>query len=384
MTATASPPPLALDACPAPAAASRIRVTCRDSAAFVAELKSSVAAWFTSQGKSDKADAAMVTKTIVILGTYLACYALLITNTVTGWGAVGTVVLMGVAMAGVGFSVAHDALHGAYSDKPWVNTVLGATFDLLGANGYMWQITHNVVHHTYTNIQGVDEDLTVSPLLRLSPRSEWLPIHRFQPWYAAAAYSFSTIFWVFAKDYKYFLQKDIGPYKDHRHPAGAVAWLVVSKVAYYGLMIVLPLLVIQAAWWQILLGFVGMHLIGGMILGIVFQLAHVVEGIDYPLPDETGAMEHTWAVHELVTTANFARKNKLVCWYVGGLNFQIEHHLFPKVCSIHYPAISDIVKRVAQKHGIPYHENPTLWDAMKSHWRMLAKYSDPSVREAAA
>ncbi|HTK55422.1 MAG TPA: acyl-CoA desaturase, partial [Gemmatimonadales bacterium] len=360
-----------------------IRFTCRDSAAFVAELKSSVAAWFTSQGRSDKANAAMVLKTVAILGTYLACYALLITNTATGWWAVGTVVLMGVAMAGVGFSVAHDALHGAYSDKPWVNMVLGATFDLLGANGYMWQITHNVVHHTYTNIQGVDEDLTVSPLLRLSPRSEWLPIHRFQPWYAAAAYSFSTIFWVFAKDYKYFLQKDIGPYKDHKHPAGAVAWLVVSKIAYYALMIVLPLLVIQAAWRQILLGFFAMHLIGGMILGIVFQLAHVVEGIDYPLPDANGTMEHTWAVHELVTTANFARKNKLVCWYVGGLNFQIEHHLFPKVCSIHYPAISDIVKRVAEKHGVPYHENPTMWEAMKSHWRMLAKYSDPKVYEAA-
>ncbi|HWA40800.1 MAG TPA: fatty acid desaturase, partial [Gemmatimonadales bacterium] len=166
MTATA-PPPLALDAIPAPASASRIRFTCRESAAFVAELKGEVAEWFRARGKSDKADAAMVLKTIVILGTYFGCYALLVTNTATGWGAIGTVVLMGVAMAGVGFSVGHDALHGAYSDRPWVNTLLGGTFDLLGANGYMWKITHNVVHHTYTNVQGVDEDLTVSPLLRL-------------------------------------------------------------------------------------------------------------------------------------------------------------------------------------------------------------------------
>lgn len=383
MTAIASPPPLALDAVPAPAAASRIRFTCRDSAAFVAELKSSVAAWFTSQGMSDKANAAMVLKTVVILGTFVGCYALLVGNVVSGWGAVATVVLMGIAMAGVGFSIGHDALHGAYSDRPWVNTLLGGTFDLLGANGYMWQITHNVVHHTYTNVQGVDEDLTVSPLLRLSPRSEWLPIHRYQTWYAAAAYSFSTIFWAFVKDYKYFLQKDIGPYKNHKHPTGAIVWLVVSKLAYYVVALGLPLLLIQAPWWKILAGFVAVHLIGGMILGIVFQLAHVVEGTEYPLPDEAGTMEHAWAVHEMITTANFARKSKLVCWYVGGLNFQIEHHLFPKVCSIHYPAISDIVKRVAEKHGVPYHENPTLWDAMKSHWRMLAKYSDPKVYEAA-
>ncbi|HET7042241.1 MAG TPA: fatty acid desaturase, partial [Gemmatimonadales bacterium] len=221
------------------------------------------------------------------------------------------------------------------------------------------------------------------PLLRLSPRSEWLPIHRYQPWYAAWAYSLSTLFWVFAKDYKYFLQKDIGPYKDKKHPAGAIAWLVVSKAAYYTYALALPLLLIHAAWWKILLGFLAMHLIAGMILGIVFQLAHVVEGVDYPLPDDAGVMEHTWMVHEMMTTANFARSNRLLTWYVGGLNYQVEHHLFPKVCSVHYPAISRIVERVARKHGVPYHENPTLVAAMRSHWRMLARYADPAVQVAA-
>jgi linoleoyl-CoA desaturase len=377
MTATATPPTIApLNV------TNRIRFTSREAAEFVADLKDSVGKWFEVQGISDKANGAMVLKTVIILGTLVGSYLLLLTNTVSGWGAVGLVVLMGVAMAGVGFSIAHDALHGAYSDKNWVNTVLGASFDLLGANGYMWQITHNVIHHTYTNIQGVDEDLTVSPLLRLSPRSEWLPIHRFQQWYAPAAYSMSTLFWVFAKDYKYFLARDIGPFKEKKHPAGAIAWLLFSKIAYYGYALVLPLLLIQAPWWKILLGFLAVHLIAGMILGIVFQLAHVVEGTDYPLPDESGNMEHTWAVHEMLTTANFARKSKLICWYVGGLNFQIEHHLFPKVCSIHYPAISDIVKQVADRHGIPYNENQTFWQAVRSHWKMLGLYSDPAVQMA--
>ena len=364
-------------------ATNRIRFSNREAAAFVAELKTSVAGWFEATGRSDKANAAMVIKTVVLLGTLIGSYLLVLTNSVTGWGAAGLVVLMGLAMAGVGFSVSHDALHGAYSSKPWVNTILGASFDLLGANGYMWQITHNVIHHTYTNIHGVDEDLTVSPLLRLSPGAEWLPIHRYQQWYAAAAYSMSTLFWVFAKDYKYFLAKDIGPFKDRRHSAGAIAWLLFSKIAYYGYGLVLPLLFIQAAWWKILLGFLVVHLIAGVILGVVFQLAHVVEGPDYPMPDETGNMEHTWAVHEMFTTANFARKNKLVCWYVGGLNFQIEHHLFPKVCSIHYPAISDIVKQVAEKHGVPYYENTTFIGAVQSHWKMLGKLSDSNVTLAA-
>ena len=376
MTATAPAPAVSITPLNV---TNRVRFSSREAAEFVADLKSEVAKWFEVTGKSDKADGAMVLKTFVILSALIGSYLLLLTNTITGWGAVGLVVLMGVAMAGTGFSIAHDALHGAYSNKPWVNTMLGGTFDLLGANGYMWQITHNVIHHTYTNIQGVDEDLTVSPLLRLSPRSEWLPIHRFQQWYAPLAYSFSTLFWAFAKDYKYFLAKDIGPFKDKHHPPGAIAWLIVSKLAYYGYALVLPLLLIHAAWWKILLGFLAVHLIAGVILGVVFQLAHVVEGTEYPLPDDTGNMEHTWAVHEMLTTANFARKSKVVCWYVGGLNFQIEHHLFPKVCSIHYPEISDIVKSVADRHGIPYFENQTFMQAVRSHWKMLGHYSDPAV-----
>ena len=370
MTATATPSA-------APAADCRIRFSSREAAAFVAEIKGEVAAWFARTGRSDKANAAMVTKTVILLGALIGGYLLLLTNTVSGWGAFAVVLGMGVAMAGVGFSVAHDALHGAYSSRPWVNTMVGASFDLLGANGYMWQITHNVIHHTYTNIHGVDEDLTVSPLLRLSPGTEWLPIHRYQPWYAAAAYSMSTLFWVFAKDFKYFLQKDLGPFKDRHHSAGAVAWLLASKVAYYVYALVLPLIFIEAAWWKILGGFLLIHLTGGVILGVVFQLAHVVEGTDYPLPDETGEMEHTWMVHEMLTTSNFARKNKALSWYVGGLNFQIEHHLFPRVCSIHYPAISEIVRAAASKHGIPYNEHPTLREAMASHWRMLARLGRP-------
>ena len=122
---------------------------------------------------------------------------------------------MGVGVAGIGFSVSHDALHGAYSSDSRINTALGLTFDLMGANGYLWKITHNVIHHTYTNIQGIDEDLEVSPLLRLSPESDHKPIHKYQHIFGFAAYSFSTLFWVFVKDYKYLLQKGSGPIPQH-------------------------------------------------------------------------------------------------------------------------------------------------------------------------
>lgn len=254
----------------------------------------------------------------------------------------GLAVLMGVGTARVGFSIAHDALHGAYSSSRRVNEWLGLSFDLMGANGY----------------------------LCLSPSSEHRWFHRYQHVYGLAKYSLSTLFWVFVKDYKYMLQKDLGPYRDIRHPRAEVAKLIGMKLVYYGYTIVVPLLVLDLAWWQFAIGFLAMHLTAGLILGVVFQLAHVVEGPEHFETPSDHRMEDSWLVHEMKTTADFGRGNRLLCWYVGGLNFQIEHHLFPRVCSIHYPAISPIVEEVAGKHGIPYHSHPTLRASIASHLRM--------------
>ncbi|HUP88166.1 MAG TPA: acyl-CoA desaturase [Longimicrobiales bacterium] len=341
--------------------------------AFMRELKSRVQSYFTERNISDKANARMVRKTITMLLLTFGPYALIMSGAFSPVVMLTLCFIMGIGVAGVGFSIAHDALHGAYSSNRKVNAALGLMFDLNGANGYLWKITHNVIHHTYTNIQGIDEDLEVSPLLRLSPTSEHKPIHRFQHWYALLAYSFSTLFWVFVKDYKYLVKRDLGPYRNIKHPRNEVAVLFAGKVIYYTYMIVLPLVVLDISLLQFAIGFLALHLTAGMILGVVFQLAHVVEGPDhFPAPNEDpGLMEDSWLVHEMKTTSDFGRRNRLLNWYVGGLNFQVEHHLFPRVCSIHYPEISPIVEEVAKKHGIPYHSNPTFRDAVASHLRML-------------
>ncbi len=345
----------------------------RDVTGFNAELKERVTAHFDATGRSRHATPGMVLKTVLLLALFFGPYGLIITNTVPPLGMLGLAVVMGIALAGIGFAVSHDALHGAYSANPRVNTWLGRTFDLMGANGYMWKITHNVIHHTYTNIDGVDEDLAVSPLLRLSPGAPLRRVHRFQHVYGFATYSLSTLFWVFVKDYKYFLARDLGPYKDHKHPVGEILNLVGFKLAYYGWAIVLPLVLLPITWWQFAIGFVTMHLVAGLILGVVFQLAHVVEGPEYPVPDAEGRMDEAWLVHEMATTANFARGNRLLTWYVGGLNHQIEHHLFPRVCSAHYPALSPLVEEVARKYGMPYYQHRTLSAAIASHYRMLKR-----------
>jgi len=349
----------------------------RISREFGRTVKDRVNQYFIDNNLSEHANPQMVLKTIVLLTLYFGSYALIMLgnfSTATMWF---LTFMMGVGMAGIGFSVSHDALHGAYSSNKNVNRALGFTFDLLGANGYIWKITHNIVHHTYTNIHGHDEDLEVAAFIRLSPHSEFKFIHRFQHILAFFAYSLASIFWVFLKDYIHFLKPNIGPYNNKKHPLSEWILLFVTKFVYYTYMLILPFLLLDISWLQLLTGFVTVHLTAGLILGIIFQLAHVVEETDHPLPDEDNMIDENWMIHEMVTTNNFARKNKALCWYVGGLNFQIEHHLFPKICSIHYPAISHIVEKTAIEFNIPYNQHDTFFEAVASHYRTLKKFGNP-------
>ena len=319
-------------------------------------------------------------KTLLLFGVVVGSYAAIMSNRFTPLAMLGLAVVLGIGIAGVGFSVAHDALHGAYSDHPAVNYLLGLSFDLLGANSYIWKITHNVIHHTYTNIDGVDEDIDLAPSCGSPPAPRPAAATAISISTRFFAYGLAMLFWVFVKDYKYFLRRDLGPYRNRRNPPGEVAMLVVTKLLHYGWTIVLPLMVLRIHWWQFLIGYLAMTITAGAILGLIFQLAHVVEGTDYPLPDAQGAMEHTWLVHQMMTTSNFAPRNRLLSWYVGGLNYQIEHHLFPKVCSVHYPAISRVVRQAAAAHGVPYHEQPTLLLAIRSHYRMLKHFGLEAAR----
>lgn len=346
---------------------------------FMQEMKARVHAYFAESGVAKTANAWMVWKGVVMASLVAGPYLLIMTGGVPPWPMLALCVVMGIGVAGCGFAVAHDALHGAYSSSRTVNAALGMIFELNGGSSYMWRITHNVIHHTYTNIQGIDEDLEVSPILRLSPTAPHLPIHRYQHLYVFIAYSMTTLFWVFVKDFQYLMRRHLGPYRNIVHPRQEVAKLLVMKAIYYAYMIVLPLLLLPITWWQFAVGFLTLHVTSGLILSLVFQLSHVIEGPVQCAAADRPTISDAWFVHEMKTTADFARSNRLLCWYVGGLNFQIEHHLFPKVCSIHYPAICHIVQDVAEAHGVPYHHHPTLFGAIRSHWRTLKRFGDPEA-----
>lgn len=358
--------------------ATRISFKGNDKKEFARDLKQEVNSYFEKHNLSKNANAQMVAKTIILLTTYFGAYGLIISGNLGIWGMAILCFVMGIGMAGIGFSVSHDALHGAYSSNKYINQLLGYTFDLMGANSYIWKITHNIIHHTYTNIYEHDEDLEVAEFIRLSPNAEHKTIHRFQHILAFFAYGFATLFWAFIKDYKYFFQSSLGPYENKSHPVKEWVILFITKICYYGYMLVIPYMVLSITWWQLAIGFLIVHFTAGIILGVIFQLAHVVEGTEHPTENEEGNIENAWMIHQLETTSDFAHDNKLLCWYIGGLNYQIEHHLFPGICSIHYPKISSIVREKAEEYDIPYNYHETLGTAVKSHYQTLKEFGNPA------
>ncbi|MDB5263062.1 MAG: fatty acid desaturase [Adhaeribacter sp.] len=342
---------------------------------FFATARMRVDAHLKEKSVSKYANRAMWGKTVFYLGVALSLYLLILSNLFGIWIMFGMALLLGVFSAFIGFNVCHDAVHGSFSANNKVNKALSFVFNLIGASPYIWNLTHNVVHHTYTNITGHDEDIDVAKgLIRLDAEEKVNKIQRFQHLYAFAVYSLASLSWVFRKDFVKIFQKKIGQHARANHPKREYFNLFFYKAIYYFLFIGLPLIVLDIAWWQFLIGFLCMHLIEGLVMGMVFQLAHVVEGTDFPLPDDQGNIEEAWANHQMRTTANFATKNKLAGFLLGGLNQQIEHHLFPKVCHIHYPAISEIVKQTAHEFDLPYIENPSFFKALQSHYRILKKF----------
>jgi linoleoyl-CoA desaturase len=353
----------------------KVRFNGKDQAEFYPELKKKVEDYFKSNNIGKNANAEMVLKSIFFLGTLIGLYFLLLFGSFSLSIMLLIAILMGAFQSFIGFNVCHDAIHGSYSSNNNVNKFMSFWFNMIGASPYVWSVAHNKVHHTFTNIPGHDEDLEVAPgLVRVCPSEPRKPIMKYQQFYAFLLYGLASLSWVFRKDFVKFFQKEIGHVDNSKHPKIEYFNLFFYKAIYYTLFIVIPLLVLDITWWQFLIGFVSMHLAEGFVMGLVFQLAHVVEGMAFPEPDEEGQMGENWAVHQLKTTADFARNSALAKFLCGGLNFQIEHHLFPNICHVHYPEISKIVESMAVEYGIPFIENKTFFGALRSHYRTLRYY----------
>ena len=323
----------------------------------------------------------MYLKTAIVLTWFAASYALLVFAATTWWMAVPLAISLALAMAAIGFNIQHDGSHGAYSKHPWINKLTALTLDLLGGSSYGWACKHNVVHHTYSNITGHDEDIDIGMLGRISPHQKRLSFHRWQHIYLWFLYGFVAIKWHFYDDFR---DAAIGRFGGMRHPRPKgwdLATFVGGKALFFSLALVIPMLVHSV--WTVLAFYVGISFVEGIALSLVFQLPHCVEQAAFPLPQaDTGRMETPWAVHQVQTTVDYGRSNRLLSWYVGGLNFQIEHHLFPRICHIHYPALAPLVEQTCQEFGVGYQANETFRSAIAAHFRWLRKMGMPGTVEA--
>ena len=292
----------------------------------------------------------MVSKTIILLTAYIGSFGWLFAVQPPFWIALIIWTCLGLLKSGIGMSIMHDANHGAYSSNKKINALMGSSLHLLGGSIHNWKLQHNILHHTYTNITNMDDDIDSKLVLRLSPHFLLKKIHRLQYLYAFLLYSITTLYWVTFKDFVQFIKytKNGVNTKSGKQNAALLFQIIIIKLAYLGSLIGLPVY-LGIPFWQVLTGFIIMHFTAGLVLTLIFQLAHAVEGTTHPLPNKDGMIENNWAIHQMHTTVNFSPNNKWLSWYVGGLNFQVEHHLFPKICHVHYPKIAKIVKQTAQE-----------------------------------
>jgi len=339
-------------------------------AAFYKALKADVDAYFHDQNLRKTGNRRLYIKTVVFLIISICTYIFLLTgryNTVSG---ISLSVLLGLSLAGIGFNIMHDACHGSYSSRKWVNELLGLTLNALGGNAFMWKLKHNIIHHTYTNVDGVDDDIAKSPVLRQCHTQPWKPAHRLQHIYLWPVYAISSFLWIFLIDISKYFQKRIYTTPIHNMDRSEHVIFWVSKLLYLVFYVAIPVYAVGWAAWAV--GFACMHVALGLSLSVVFQLAHVIEETTFEFTGgEDVHLESEWAVHQVKTTADFAPDNKVISWLVGGLNFQVVHHLFPRISHVHYPALSAIVSRRCKEFGLTYNCLPNMGVAIRSHYRFM-------------
>ena len=338
---------------------------------FQAELRRRVDAYFKNTGKRSRDLPTMYVKSAFILAWYGVSYYLLVFHQNTWLESVLLATSLGLAMAGIGFNVAHDACHGAFSKRPFVNELFSMTLDMMGGSSYIWKWKHNFFHHTFTNVAGADDDIDFGFVAKLEPQAKLRGLQKYQHLYLWLLYGSLLFSWQYY-DFSRLIGGRVGRQRIPRPKGWNLAVVICGKLLYVSMMLVVPMIVLSPA--RALVNFVIASFVMSWTLALVFQLAHCVEEAEFPKPVAgSDRLEHEFFLHQIETTADFARKNPLVTWYLGGLNYQVEHHLFPKICHLHYPALSPIVEKTCAQFGIRYSAHRRLRDAIVSHYHFLRR-----------
>jgi linoleoyl-CoA desaturase len=334
--------------------------------------------YFRTSGRRQRDCGQMYVKTAILGASFAALYGLLVFVADAWWQSLPLAIMLGLVAAGIGLNIQHDGGHAAYSNLPWVNRVMAMTLELLGGSCYLWHWKHAVFHHTYVNITGHDTDIDLGILGRLSPHQRRRAYHRWQHVYLWPLYGLLAIKWQLVDDFRKLISGRISGQRFPRPRGWDLTLFVAGKGLFFGVVFGIPLMV--HAVTSVLACYVIASLVAGLVLSVVFQAAHCVEEAEFPQPgEETGRIERAWAVHQAETSVNFARRNPVAAWLLGGLNFQIEHHLFPRISHANYPAISRLVEETCREFGIKYAEHASFLAAMASHFRWLRRMGMPTA-----
>jgi linoleoyl-CoA desaturase len=345
---------------------------------FHLELRRRVDEFLKARGQRQRDCPRMYLKTAIILSGFVVSYALLVFVAQTWWQGLLCAIALGLFTSQIGFNIMHDGGHQAYSDRRWINQLMAMSLDMIGGSSYLWRWKHAVFHHTYCNVAGQDADIDLGILSRLAPQQKRLSFHRWQHYYMWVLYGIMAMRWHFYGDFRDMVVSKIGDHRIPRPKGWDLAIFILGKVIFFGLAFGIPLIFHRL--WVVIVFYAIMATVVGLVLSVVFQLAHAVEEAAFPLPcEDSGQIENAWAIHQAETTVNFARRNSLLAWLLGGLNFQIEHHLFPRVCHTHYPAISELVEDTCREYGVKYTAHKSLWAGVVSHFRWLRRMGVPSA-----
>jgi linoleoyl-CoA desaturase len=351
--------------------------------AFQLELRRRVGEYFRITGRRQRDCWQMYLKTVLLLTSFAASYLLLVFGAQTWWHGLPLAILLGLSVAAIGLNIQHDGGHHAYSNHIWVNKLMAMTLELIGGSSYLWRWKHVVLHHTYVNITGHDTDVDLGILGRLTPHQKRFAYHRWQDVYLWPLYGLLAIKWQLVDDFNKIICGRINGQRFPRPGGWELVIFVAGKAIFSTVAFGIPLLFHPLG--TVLIYYVIAGLVSGTVLAVVFQLAHCVEEAEFPLPRvETGRIERAWAVHQAETTVDFSRRSRVAAWLLGGLNFQIEHHLFPRICHVNYPAISRTVEETCRDFGIKYVEHTSFWAGIASHFRWLHRMGMPSDQDVPA
>jgi linoleoyl-CoA desaturase len=349
---------------------------------FQMELRRRVDEYFETTGKSKRDCPQLYIKSFILFTAFVSLYIALVYFAQTWWQAMPLAVLLGLATASIGLNIQHDGGHGAFSKRHWINRVMARALDLIGGSSYLWHHQHGVLHHTYTNIAGHDSDIDLGRLGRISPHQPRHFFHRVQHYYVWGLYGIMAVRWQLIGDYWDVIRGRVGAHKIPRPKGMELVLFIAAKAFFLSYAFIIPMFFHQ--WYIVLLYYGIVAMVTGLTLSVVFQLAHSVEEAEFAAPNDANLIDNAWAIHQVESTVDFARNSKLAAWLLGGLNFQIEHHLFPRISHIHYPAMSKIVEQTCREFGVKYHEHPSVMAGIASHFRWLRQMGLPVMPRHAA